>query len=230
MYFSKTAHCLYLTIGTSKNYNMTKLNRPMYHRNSYILILLIFFIACGEFNRESELVDNFKSYYKSVKNKDDLKWNFTADTVYVWFEKHDTIPSFRFKGKPISKWGEWDRVMNSSSYYDSIWYNKKDHAIQGFFYESNDFYDLIGASPNKTLRTYSLNDENKISDVLYERIDSENTISDEHLDPIYEWALKNDSLEIMELYPDKQFAPSTENALRWRKLIGKYHESVKPKE
>ena len=197
----------------------------------FLIATLLFFyllMGCKRANQESELLDAFTLYFEAVKNNDDSKWKYTSDTVKVWFEKSDKKPQLRYKGKKISKWGEWDRIMNSKSYYDSIWYNKKLHAVQGYFYESNDFYDLIGASPNKTLRTYSLNDSNKITDLLYERVAAESTILDEHLNPIYEWALKNDSLEIVELYPNKEFVPSTENAIRWKKLLEKYREIHQP--
>ncbi|HKK11803.1 MAG TPA: hypothetical protein VJ945_03165 [Flavobacteriaceae bacterium] len=197
-------------------------------RPTLILILLVlsFTLGCNKAKSEADILNAFKDYFEAVKTKSDAQWNYTVDTVKVWFEKADMVPSLKYKGEKMSKWGEWDKVMNSKSYYDSIWYNKRLHAVQGYFFEDNDFYDLIGASPNKTLRTYSLNEEDKITDLLYERQRTENAISDAQIDPIYEWALKNDSLEITELYPKKQFVPSAKNALRWKTLIKKYKEQT----
>ena len=192
----------------------------------FILLFLSFTVGCSKAKREAAILNAFKDYFEAVKTKNDAQWNYTADTIKVWFEKADMVPTLKYKGKKISKWGEWDKVMNSKSYYDSIWYNERLHAVQGYFFEDNDFYHLIGSSPNKTLRTYSLNDEDKITDLLYERQRTENGISDAHMDPIYEWALKNDSLEIMELYPNKQFVPSAENARRWKTLIKAYKEQT----
>lgn len=200
------------------------MKKPLYFLSLTILVS-ISFMQCEQKTQDTDLLVLFTKYYEAVTNHDDGKWNYTSDSVKVWFGKNDTIPSYRFKGKPISKWGEWDNVMNSRSYYDSIWYNPQLHAVQGYFYENNDFYELIGASPSKSLRTYTFDQSNKITDVLYEFLPGENTISDEHLDPIYEWALKNDSLEISELYPNKEFVPSTENAIRWKELINRYKAS-----
>jgi len=42
------------------------------------------------------------------------------------------------------------------------------------------------------------------------------------MQPIVDWALENESLEIAELYPNNEFVPSTENAFRWKKLLERY--------
>jgi hypothetical protein len=86
-------------------------------------------------------------------------------------------------------------------------------------------YKLIGKSPTKTLRTYWLDQNYKIYEILLYWIPEENTETGEHLEPIVEWALQNDSLEIQQLYPNGRIVPSSENARRWKKLLRKYHDS-----
>ncbi len=43
--------------------------------------------------------------------------------------------------------------MNTSTSHNTIWFDKDQDAVKGYFYERNDFYELIGRPPNKTLRT-----------------------------------------------------------------------------
>ncbi len=135
-------------------------------------------------------------------------------------------PRLSIKGQiPIGPWKEWDEVMRSTVTYDSIWYNDSLHAVQGYFYEYNDFYTLIGKTPTKTLRTYWLNKQNKIHQLLIYWIPEENTTTSEHLGPIVEWAMRNDSGEIKALYPDGKIIPSRENSERWKALLKRYNLS-----
>lgn len=188
------------------------------------VICLLLSLGCRNSNYEQQALSNFQEYYKLVIARDEGQWEYTVDTVLVYFEKDDPDPSKRYRGQTVSKWGEWDKEMNAMTHYDTLWFSSQENAVKGYFYENNDFYELIGASPNKTLRTYAMDDEGKIKSILFEWQEVENAISDAHMDPIYTWALKHDSLEIMELYPNKEFVPSTKNAKRWRKLLGKYRE------
>jgi hypothetical protein len=187
------------------------------------LLLLQIFVGCASKTKSDELLDTFNAYYEAENANSDSKWTYVNDTLHVWYAKDDPSPDLKYKGQPNDAWEDWDIAMNSKSYYDTIWYNDSLHAIQGYFYEDNDFYKLLGASPNKTLRTYTFNAANKLTDILYERISEANTLSNKHMDPVYLWALKNEPQEIAEIFPKTRLVPSTENAIRWKKLLEKYH-------
>jgi hypothetical protein len=192
-----------------------------------ILLLFVVTVSCDNQKGQQDILNGFTEYLAASKADSKTKWNYTSDTIKVWFDEKKGNPSKRIKGEGSSgKWKEWDEQMHSKSYYDSLWYDKSEHAVKGFFYENNDFYDLIGKSPTKTLRTYWLNSENKIYEILYYWIPDENTTTSHHLKPIVEWALKNDSSEILELYPNGRIIPSKENAIRWKKLLTKYNETI----
>lgn len=192
-----------------------------------ILLLFIFAVSCDIQKGRQNILNDFAEYFEASKLDSKTKWNYTTDTVKVWFDEKKGNPSKRIKGENFSgKWKEWDEQMHSSVQYDTLWYDKSEHAVKGFFYENNDFYDLIGKSPTKTLRTYWLNNENKIYEILIFWIPEENTTTSLHLKPIVEWALKNDSLEILELYPKGNIIPSKENAIKWKKLLTKYNETI----
>lgn len=198
-------------------------------KNSILIILLLFVFAvsCDTKNGRKDILNDFAEYFEASKADSKTKWDYTSDTVKVWFDEKNGTPSKQIKGEKSSgKWKEWDEQMHSSSQYDTIWYDNSEHAVKGYFYENNDLYDLIGKSPTKTLRTYWLNSENKIYEILIYWIPEENTTTSHHLKPIIAWALKNDSLEIMELYPNGRIIPSKENALRWKKLLKKYNETI----
>lgn len=194
--------------------------------NFLILKCAIMFLLVGCSSEEQNNdIQTFKKYYSSVNENNADKWNYTTDTVKLWFDKKEGQPILQVKGKgSTGKWKEWDSIMNSRSRYDSLWYDENEKAVKGLFYENNDFYELIGKSPTKTLQTYWLNENNKIHEILIYWIPEENTTSSEHLSTIVDWALQYDSTEISELYPNGRIVPSKENALRWKKLLKTYNE------
>jgi hypothetical protein len=190
-------------------------------------IIILTFDSCRQPNTESEVLNQFNNYYSAVKSRSEDKWNFMTDTVKLWFDEKTGDPILQTRNnQKQGPWAEWDKEMNASSFYDSIWYDKTKQTVQGYFYENNDFYEMIGKSPTKTLRTYWINENNKINEILIYWIPEENTTSSEHLGPIVDWAMKNDSLEIQTLYPEGNIIPSKENAKRWKLLLTKYKESI----
>lgn len=195
-------------------------------RNTLITVItIITVVSCNNLNKESSELKTFNKYYSALRSGSNDKWNFTTDTVKLWYEDKKGTPILQIKmKKSAEKWKEWDEEMNSISRYDSLWFDKDENSIKGYFYERNDFYDLIGKTPTKTLRTYWLNQNNKINEILMYWIPEENTTTGEHLKPILEWALVNDSTEIQQLYPNSKIVPSGENARRWKKLLQKYNE------
>jgi hypothetical protein len=190
-----------------------------------LLLLLVLGLSCNMQEKGTDEIDAFTAYFLASKENPEHKWEYTADTVNIWFDDKKGAPSQRIKGQKTSgKWQAWDEEMHSSSRYDSLWYDPSEHAVKGFFYENNDFYKLLGKSPTKTLRTYWFNRVNKIHKILIYWIPEENTTTSEHLKPVVEWALKVDSLEISELYPDGRIVPTRENAVRWKALLTQYNE------
>lgn len=191
-----------------------------------IVIPLIFVVACNNIKKENVELRLFREYHSALKAGSNEKWDFTTDTVKLWFDDKKGDPILRYKRmKATGRWKEWDEEMNSTSSYDSLWFDEDDRTIKGYFYESNDFYELIGKPPTKTLRTYWLDQNNKINEILIYWIPEENTTTGEHLKPIVEWTLQYDSTEIQILYPNSRIVPSAENARRWKKLLQKYNEA-----
>jgi len=183
----------------------------------------ILFIIAGCQNQESEKMQAFHKYYAALTNHSEEKWDYSTDTVKLWFDNKDGSPVLQFKEKAaMGEWLEWDKAMNARSWYDSLWFDKDANAVKGLFYEENDFYELIGKSATKTLRTYWLTDNNRIKEILIYWIPEENTTTAEHLGPIVKWAMSHDATEIQQLYPEGRLIPSKENALRWKKLLKEY--------
>ena len=196
-------------------------------KNMLIAVITIFIVvSCMDVRKESSELKTFRNYYAALKSGSADKWNYTTDTVKLWFDDKKGAPILQIKmNESAGKWKEWDEEMNSTTSYDSIWFDKDENSIKGYFNERNDFYDLIGKNPTKTLRTYWLNHNSKINEILMYWIPEENTTTGVHLKPIVEWALVNDSTEIQQIYPDGRIVPSGENARRWKKLLRKYNES-----
>lgn len=193
---------------------------------STTLFLFSLLVGCSSKNESTDVLESFNLYYKADNAKSESRWEYTSDTIRVWYAKDDPTPDLKYKGQQNDAWQDWDDAMNSISYYDTIWYNSELHAIEGYFNENNDFYVLLGAAPNKTFRTYTLNSENKITDIHYEKISVENTLNNGHMAPVYQWALQNEPQEIAEIFPGNKLVPSTENAIRWKKLIIRYREQL----
>ncbi len=186
------------------------------------LFLVLYFTSCSSSDKKNDEFSLFKAFYQAEINMDDSKWDYTTDTLRVWYGKTDAEPTLKYKGAPKDPWIDWNVALNAKSSYDTIWYAPEEHAIKGFFYENNDFYNLLGASANKTLRTYTFNTSLKITDVRYENIPEENTLSGKHMAPVYTWAQTYAPEEIAAIFPNNQLVPSTENALRWKKLLEQY--------
>ncbi len=189
-------------------------------------LLCVFLFNCKKVDKENQFIDSFHKYTFAKKHNPDSKWDFTTDTVKLWFDNKNGSPILQIKGeKSTSPWKGWDEEMHSNTDYDSIWFDYNENAIKGYFYENNDFYKLIGKPPTKTLRTYWLNNKNKIEEILMYWIPEENKTTNEYLKPIVDWALTNYPHEIKNIYPDNKIKPSKENAKTWRKIIEKYKES-----
>lgn len=187
---------------------------------SALLCLILF--ACDTVDH----VANFEEYYTKVQAQDITQWSYTSDTLLQWFEDKNGVPVKRYSGKVKSGlWKEWDQQMKSRSYYDSLWFNEKEYAVQGFFYETNDFYELIGKGPTKTLRTYWFDSNDKICEMLIYWIPEENTHTSEHLAGFYEWALVEDSVALERIYPNQKIVPSKENAILWKDMLTKWNRT-----
>ncbi len=148
---------------------------------------------------------------------------YTSDTLYTWFDDVQGTPAISVKGAATAgKWAQWDSVMRSRSFFDTLWYDMDESSVKGYFYEDNDFYRLIGRPPNKTLRTYWFNEQDKVTRLLIYWIPDENTPSDSFLKPVAEWARQYHPSELDDLYAHQTIVPSTENAVRWKALLNKY--------
>lgn len=196
-------------------------------KRSSIYIILFIFYSCSNI-QEPDPVKQFEQYYNAVKSGDQDMWKYSEDTIRMWFDDRKGDPILLFQSKKSGgAWREWDEEMNSTSYYDTIWYDKKDHAIKGYFFENNDFYKLIGKTPNKTFRIFWLTDKNKIKELLIYWIPEENEHTSVHLEPIINWAMENHPDEIKKLYQEQKIVPSKENAIKWKMLIRRYNERIK---
>ena len=186
--------------------------------------LLILLFSCNSKQQSKQAITLFANYYEALSQKSESKWLYTQDTVKQWFDEKKGDPILIIKNKKSSgKWKEWDLEMNASTYYDSIWFDKREKAVKGYFYENNDFYDLIGKGPTKTLRTFWFNDQNKLHEILIYWIPEVNTTTSQHLEPIHEWALIHHPDEIEAIYPNGRIVPSVENAKRWKVLLNEYN-------
>lgn len=189
-----------------------------------VVVLLLTLWSCDRQDVSEERLKIFKNYFRAYKNESENQWDYTRDTVRIWFETKSGEPLLKVKRKRFKgKWVAWDREMNAISYYDSLWYDKAENAVTGFFYENNDFYKLIGKNPTKTIRTYWFDKDNRIPEILLYWIPEENTTTSEHLKPIVKWARNYDSLMLDRIYKNGNIIPSGENARKWKELLTIYN-------
>lgn len=183
----------------------------------------IIFVSCTPESEETQRMELFPEYFAALSKGDGSHWQYLTDTVKLWFDEKKGEPQLNIKNSPKGKWGDWDKEMHAAATYDSLWYDKTENAVKGFFYENNDFYRLIHKPPTKTLRTYTFNDNHKISKILIYWIPEENKETSYYLAPVYDWAEKYYPHEIEDLYPNKKIVPSAENAVRWKRLLSQYN-------
>jgi hypothetical protein len=187
------------------------------------IFLICSFSSCQNNAPDESLLRKFEDYQKALREESGEEWNLTADTIRIWFDDKSGDPLLRVRGSESrGPWSAWDEEMHAATWPDSIWVETREHAVKGYFFENNDFYELIGKAPTRTLRTYWFNENDRIDEILIYWIPEENTTSTEHLQPIVEWAMVCDSSEIRAIYPDGQIVPSRENAIRWKKLLRRY--------
>lgn len=192
---------------------------------------MISFLGCKTLDKETEPIKIVKDYQTALRQNSDEILKYTTDTVKLWFDDKNGQPTLIIKGtKSNGKWREWDEEMQSESNYDSLWFDRNENAVQGYFFENNDFYKLIGKPPTKTLRTYWLTEENKIKEIQIFWLPQENIPTDEYLKPVLEWAKWNASGEINHLYENGNLIPSRENARRWKRLLKGFKKSSESSE
>ena len=194
-------------------------------KEKIILFICIGIFSCSKSDENTKLVAQLKNYLEAKSAKDNSHWQYMADTVKSWFDEKNGAGNIQLKSESFTgPWAEWDKEMNAYITFDSLTTDKSENSVSGIFYEFNDFYDLIGKRPTKTKRTYWFNKKNLINEVLIVW-DPSNTLTAIHLKPVVEWALKNDSIEIQELYPNGEIIPSAENARRWKVLLNRYNKA-----
>jgi len=192
-----------------------------------LIILLTVFAGCSQKKTDNpEFLKSQLIHYLDARDvKDGSQWQYTSDTVTTWFDEKKGAGRKSIKGiQSQGPWADWDKEMNSYSTHDNIFtVDEKSHSVTGVFYEHNDFYDLLGKGPTKSIRTYWFNNEGLIKEVLIVW-DAGNSLTSVYLDSVVIWALNYDSLEITQLYPNQEITPSVENAKRWKALLKKYNE------
>ena len=96
----------------------------------YWIFISATIISCSGSDKGSDPLNSFQQYFALASNDSDDKWNYTADTVRVWFDEKEGDPVLRIKGQgSTGPWKEWDEEMHANSSYDSIWFDKDQHAI-----------------------------------------------------------------------------------------------------
>jgi hypothetical protein len=189
----------------------------------WILFIQLAAGSCQSQDSPERRINLFTDYFKALSKNDGGQWQFTNDTVRLWFDEKSGNPQLLVRDQKKGLWASWDIEMNASSTYDSLWYDDMESAVKGYFYEDNDFYRLLKKPPTKTLRTYTFNAEDKISEILIYWIPEANKETTFYLEPVNAWALKNYPAEIEKIYPNGKLIPSKENAITWKKILVHYN-------
>ncbi|MEQ9425047.1 MAG: hypothetical protein RJQ09_11550 [Cyclobacteriaceae bacterium] len=189
-----------------------------------LVICMTLFWACGA-NRTEILRSKMNAYLEAKALADGSHHQFVADTFKTWFEDRQGKPIIRIKGEASKgPWAEWDEVFHSkSTLKGGLKIDQEDDAVTGIFFESNEFYELIGKPPTETTRTFWFDKEDKLAEVLI-IWKPDQPESDEFLKPIVEWAQMHDSVTLNEIYPKGKIKPSQENAVKWREMIKRYKD------
>lgn len=188
-------------------------------------LLLIVFTAPLLHSCSNNLEDRMDKYLKAKLQRDGSHLNYVSDTLKIWLEDKSKEPRLRIKGQSSGgPWADWDKVFHSYSWADSVTVNAKGRSTIGTFYESNEFYDLIGKPPTRSTRTFWFDKNDEIDEILIVWEPGQKT-SDQYLKPIVEWAMLNAPAEIEAIYPNGSIKPSDQNAKRWRLLIESYRAS-----
>ena len=176
-------------------------------------------------DRADQILSRYSDYVKALNARQFLSEpyrSFRRDTVLVWHSERKGNPLISVYN-PFSKWKQWDAYMNGHKHIDSIRYIPKEHKLTARFRETTDFLDQIGM-PEGFAATihYWLDENDKVKEILYDWSEN-NADFTTQLRPLVEWAVKNDSAEIADLYLQDGFQPSWTNGIRWNRIVNKYN-------
>lgn len=114
--------------------------------------------------------------------------------------------------------------MNGHKTIDSITFIPNKNKITARFQETTDFLTQIGMPEGfKATIHYWLDEQGLVKEVLYDW-SSNNPDFTAQLKPVVDWAIKNDSTEIADLYLKNGFEPSWINGIRWKRIMNKYSQ------
>jgi hypothetical protein len=191
------------------------------------MVLGLIFMSCSE-NKEIFLKQKIDKYFLAWNNQ---KFNhsdfseFKRDTSYTWHNKKGGKGNQSiFNANSGSK--QWDKAWNGAYSYDIIKIDTDSLKVTGTFRETTDFLRIIGMPEGyKAIVTYWFDDDYRVKETLYEWNPNNKKMS-EVIQPIVEWAMKNDSIKIQTIYLKDGFKPNTENAREWKTLLDRYKNTL----
>jgi len=170
----------------------------------------------------ADLKGRFEAYRQAM-NSHDLQAVLSCLAADYEFKVANS--NYKVAKKDIIGQLEWDFAMNARSAYSDI--QIKGNTISTVLTEQNDFYKAIGVSERKFQFSFVYNDQGLIREAIFGKSLSSLVEFDAALKPALEWARKERSGELAEIYPNNNFVYNTQMAERWLRLLSDWHKATR---
>ncbi len=172
------------------------------------LLLVLLVVACATTSPQIETIQAFRTAREQGKDAEMLK--YLAPDARMWFDKREGEGSLLGKS---DRWHHWDTFFHGHSELYDWKVDGKVVTVMGR--ETNDFYRLTEWIAPPFRATWWLDDEGRITAMLYQPGGKPTSRFDE----VKAWAKEHHPDELAYLMPKGDIDPTADRPERWKALL-----------
>jgi hypothetical protein len=178
-------------------------------------LLLLLFVACAS----SPKISNIKAFRTArERGETAAMMSYLAPGARMWFDKREGEGMLLGENE---RWRHWDTYFHGhSELYD---WKVDGNVVTAMGRETNDFYRLTEWKAPPFRQTWWLDDQNRITAILFEPLGNPTSRFDE----VKAWAKEHHPDELAYLMPKGQIDPTADRPERWRALLDEWRESIR---
>ncbi|HEY4640776.1 MAG TPA: hypothetical protein VII75_05485 [Thermoanaerobaculia bacterium] len=179
------------------------------------LLLVLLIVACATTSPQIETVKAFRTARERGNDAEMLK--YLAPDARMWWGQREGA------GSPLGtneRWHHWDVFFHGhSELYD---WKVDGNVVTAMGRETNDFYRLTKWTPPPFRNTWWLDDQGRITAILFEPLGK----STSRFDEVKAWAKEHHPGELAYLMPKGEIDPTADRPERWKTLLEEWRRST----